>query len=205
MNYAEGKAIVMHAMDRLRMVGLVDFSVMLYLIHLSRIKTFQVSRLEYPRRQIETLLFSYDIEDSEILKVIFKIFNDDIVKIDSQAFYDVLNPLAEINEEWYSKHYISIFEELLFKIVSNQYSYEFLQPLEITKLISKLSGYNKNGVVYNPFAGLASYGIEMNVSSGYIAEELNERTWAIGVLRLLAHDINTDNYICQDSILKWRS
>ncbi len=205
MSYAEGKALVMHSMDRLRMVGLIDYSVLLYILYLCRHRLLNVSNSDYNRENplghINSILeHTSDIENSDVLIEIFRIFREDLESINSHIFTEIVSLHSQLNNNWFDDYYVTIFEELLLKISSNQNSYEFIQPTEITKLISELSGYKQNEFVYNPFAGAASYAVGMNISSEYYAQELNPKVWAIGTLRLLAHNIKIDNYVCQNSI-----
>ena len=94
----------------------------------------------------------------------------------------------------------------------------YMQPHNLTRII--LSQYN-GGSVYNPFAGLASYHIEMahglrkegcgfynydthydernSLGEHYYAEEIDELTWAIGKLRLMFNHMDSPNYILGDS------
>lgn len=92
----------------------------------------------------------------------------------------------------------------------------WMQPKELTQLI--LTKY-RGGSIYNPFAGIASYAVQLHIEFGepeinyypnrgvgdnYYAEEIDELTWAIGKLRLLAYDSDSANYNLGDST-KWRS
>lgn len=212
MSYAEGKAIIWHAYNRLGMTQLVDKSVFLFLIHMCREKIFSdfsnpSFRNDYVYKLIENKVWYGDIENHSILREVTQAFNDELSYFDkdSNTFYDIVCSLMEISSEWYYDYYTKIFNELLLLIFSKYQSNEFFQPAEITYVISKLSGYKNNDVVYNPFAGLASYGVELNVTNGYFAQEKDKKTWAIGVLHLLANNINADNYVCQDSVLNWEA
>ncbi len=172
MSYAEGKALVMHSMDRLRMVGLIDYSVLLYILYLCRHRLFNTQNPDFNRSSVIghiNRIFEYtpDIENRDVLIELFQIFSEDLENINSQIFSEIVSLHSQLNNNWFDDYYVTIFEELLLKISSNQNSYEFIQPTEITKLISELSGYKQNEFVYNPFAGAASYAVGMNVSSEY--------------------------------------
>lgn len=79
---------------------------------------------------------------------------------------------------------------------------EFYQPLEVTHLVTELLKSRNVKLVYNPFAGIASYQLN-NVSAHYYSQEINESTWVIGKIRLLISGIETD-YVCEDSISQWK-
>jgi type I restriction enzyme M protein len=212
MSYSEGKAIVMHSFDRIQISKIEDKTVFIYLLHLCRQKIFDdykhsSFRNDYVYKLIENKVWYGDIENHDILRELTQVFNEELSYFDndSQAFYDIVYSLMDISSEWYDQYYTKIFDELILLIFSYQQSNQYFQPIEITRLIAKLTGFSNNGVVYNPFAGIASYGVEMNVSTGYFAQEQNKKIWAIGVLHLLANNICTDNYECQDSILYWKA
>lgn len=110
--------------------------------------------------------------------------------------------------------WVEDFEQAMNKIMSYSGDIRFSQPKEITRLI--LSRY-KGGSMYNPFAGIASYNIQKNYECSvsnyfdparklgdfYYGEEINPEAWALGKLRLLSYDCDSENYILGDST-KWR-
>jgi Type I restriction-modification system methyltransferase subunit len=79
------------------------------------------------------------------------------------------------------------------------------QPTEVAKLIFKLGDSNRPMEVYNPFAGLASYGIYFGKNHHYVAQEINKHTWALGKIRLLLNDAYVYDYKLEDSIHNWNS
>lgn len=115
--------------------------------------------------------------------------------------------------------WVEDFENTLGAIMSYSGDNYWIQPEELTRII--LTQYN-GGPIYNPFAGLASYAIQLhyevelgekefwpsNIPSClgdiyYFGEEIMNVAWAIGKLRLLAHESDSKNYIIGDST-KWR-
>src|SRR5690606_8557239 len=85
-----------------------------------------------------------------------------------------------------------------------RYGGEFIQPIELTRLICKLADLPVNSKVFNPFAGLASFGVLLKQGQYYFGQEFNRSTWALGTLRLMAYNrIEASNYVCEDSISKW--
>jgi type I restriction enzyme M protein len=67
----------------------------------------------------------------------------------------------------------------------------WMQPQEVTDFMVSLVDFKKDSVVYNPFAGLASYSIALN---GYnvVGEELDSTTWAIAQIRLFANGVSSN-------------
>lgn len=79
------------------------------------------------------------------------------------------------------------------------------QPYEISKFICLLGNSPKIMRVYNPFAGLASYGVYFGQQHNYTGEELNERIWALGKVRLILNHVKEDGYTRDNSIYHWNS
>lgn len=109
--------------------------------------------------------------------------------------------------------WIEDFEKTLSSIISYSGNSQWIQPEELTRVI--LTQY-KGGSIYNPFAGLASYAIQIhhlcghkdayvyfNIGDYYYGEEIQNLAWAIGKLRLLAYDSDSKNYNLSDSS-EWR-
>lgn len=119
----------------------------------------------------------------------------------------LVNELLRFNGEKLKEYFPEIFDDLLYKLSNAQgkLSGEFIQPLEITQFIMNLAHLPDDAKVYNPFAGVASFGTFLNHNQHYYGQEFNERTWALGTLRLMAHGQNAFNYILDDSIEHWNS
>src|SRR5690606_32952362 len=77
-------------------------------------------------------------------------------------------------------------------------------PKEISRLIIELANLENNAKVYNPFAGLASFSIYLKDDQEYHGQEINTSTWAIGQLRLRAHNKGYGfSYELGNSIENW--
>lgn len=75
----------------------------------------------------------------------------------------------------------------------------YLQPREVTDFLVQLADFPKGVTVYNPFAGLASYGISLP-NNKVVGEELEATTWAIAQIRIFATSANT-HISCGDSFI----
>ncbi|WP_047549097.1 N-6 DNA methylase [Psychroserpens sp. Hel_I_66] len=101
-----------------------------------------------------------------------------------------------------------VFDNLLFKLASNQgkYSGEFLLPNEVSSLVMQLVDIPNRAKVFNPFAGLASFATHLSIAESYYGQEIVNSTWALGMLRLLrlekSNNINID-FRVEDSINNW--
>lgn len=111
--------------------------------------------------------------------------------------------------------WVLAFDDVLYKIQGFAGNKVWMQPKELTKLV--LTKW-KGGSIYNPFAGIASYAVQLHMPCGesdydfyfdrsvgnhYYGEEIDELSWAIGKLRLLAHYSDSENYNLGDSS-SWR-
>lgn len=78
-----------------------------------------------------------------------------------------------------------------------------LQPVAITKLcLSLLDDMKENDVIYNPFAGMASYPSYMP-DVKFVGEEINRTTWALSQIRMDAFGANAEIALA-DSIANYR-
>lgn len=121
------------------------------------------------------------------------------------AIDEVYKVICSIDDEWYGQHQTNLVEDIILWIADNsgKAAAEFIQPVEITKLAASICGYKGHGSVYNPYAGSASYAAEMCPKNDYVGEEINIHTWVIGILRMLAHGLDTEMLSVRDSYRNW--
>ena len=128
-------------------------------------------------------------------------------EIELNAFFSY--EYSEKENEFQTEKWISFFEESLSKIQAYSREKIWMQPEELTKVIlsKKLAGR-----LFNPFAGLASYSVHTvfeedgfynkdGVGENYIGQEIDEQSWAVGKLRLLAYQTDSEHYTISDSRL----
>lgn len=118
----------------------------------------------------------------------------------------IINEIALINREILHEHFSEIFDALLYKIITSQgrRSGDFLQPIELSRLIVGLVNIDSKATIYNPFAGLGSYPVLMNANQKYLGQEINNKVWALGYLRLMAYgQEDSIVYKQEDSIANW--
>lgn len=123
-----------------------------------------------------------------------------------QFFEQLSLELNKCENRFFTNNYAEIFDRVIYQLSVSQarLNGEFIQPVELTRFICGLTELKERAKVYNPFAGLASFGVFIKASSSYFAQELNQYNWAMGTLRLKAYQrINNVNFLCQDSILNW--
>jgi type I restriction enzyme M protein len=103
--------------------------------------------------------------------------------------------------EYIKLNFGEIFELLLDRYLSydSKISGIIIQPKEVTQLVVGLVNLNKYAKVYNPFAGLVSYCINSKENKYFHGQELMESTWALGMLRLLAHNESSNVYYLSEN------
>jgi type I restriction enzyme M protein len=142
----------------------------------------------------------------EIAEKLLNNFSRDISVIDKHLLIEIFNLLDEIDNDLYQLYSAELIDDIYLEIAqrTGRKADNIIQPKEITQLIDSLIELPPNAQVYNPFAGLASYGVGFRASCNYHGQEINQNIWSLGVIRLLAHHVKVDNYVCEDSFYNWQ-
>ncbi len=138
-------------------------------------------------------------------KIIQSLFHP-LGKIDEPEIFEIVEKLEKIDRKILSENFSEIFDSILYKIIQSQgrYANEFVLPSGISKYMVSLSNLKEGAKVYNPFAGMASFGVFAGLGIEYIGQEINKTIWAIGELRLMAYNrTNNYYYFYGDSINEW--
>ncbi len=204
----EIKTKLWRAFDALRPeVQVEDYYVILFLLSLHKDKVLKIdSRAEdnFSFENIETALLESDVK--EPYKEILEFFQPTLNSLSSNALKLITQTICDLDHSIVSNNFPELFDSVLFDLSKSQGKMggESIQPLEITRLINRLSQLPKDAKVYNPFAGLASFALNIQEGQYYFGQEFNPKTHAIGALRLMAHK-KTDytKYVCNDSISSW--
>ncbi|WP_310559183.1 N-6 DNA methylase [Flavobacterium sp.] len=158
--------------------------------------------------ELKKLIFESDLntETKDTYLMIFDVLSDSLSKVFSQPLSYLNFHLFQIEKELLSENFSSVIDDIIYKISKSQgrYAGEFIQPLELSRLMCGLANLRINSKVFNPFAGLASFDVYLNKSQNFYGQEINKKTWAMGALRLMAFGKQVSSeYICEDSILNW--
>lgn len=190
--------------------GLVLYALALHNNEDFRKETNGINPYSFDVRMLEDTVYHLPEDNvyTYALKDIFPIFANDLSNLsvrNTSLLERMFLEVRELPDEWYQKFYPRLYDELTLRLSasSGRSAGEFMQPVEITKLIAGLTGYHGYGSVYNPYAGSASYAIELGIKADYYGEELNEKTYAIGVMRLIAHNLNPKMISLKDSYRDW--
>ncbi|MFD2907514.1 N-6 DNA methylase [Flavobacterium ardleyense] len=145
--------------------------------------------------------FAQDFKYSKVIEIYAPI----IKFIPGEKLIQVINSFQYFDNSILKEQFQEIFDTLVYKLSEAQgkYTGEYIQPYEITRFIMNLAKIKANDTIYNPFAGLASYATFLDNSNHYYGQEINHKTWALGYLRLLAHNLKDFDYKLEDSLENW--
>jgi type I restriction enzyme M protein len=137
---------------------------------------------------------------------IYESFKSPIKRISPKGLLTIIQVVSNVDHKVLSANFLDIFDSVLYRITELQgrYGGEFIQPIELTLFICALADLPKESKVFNPFAGLASFGVFLDQGQDYLGQEINRKTWALGALRIMAYErLGASQYLCDDTILNW--
>jgi type I restriction enzyme M protein len=163
---------------------------------------------DFDLSNFKTLILESNLntENKETYILISEVLGDSLSKVFSQPLWYLSFHLFQIDKELLSENFSGAIDDVIYRISQSQgrYAGEFIQPVELTRLMCSLANLRMNSKVFNPFAGLASFDVYLNNSNNFVGQELNKKTWAMGALRLMAYGKRVSSeYLCTDSILNW--
>lgn len=118
----------------------------------------------------------------------------------------ILNLFRNLDAYTLQENFSDIFDDLLYKLIKyrSRSSGEQILPFEISQFVSNLVELPDNAKIYNPFAGLASFGVFTNENHEYLGQEVNYNTWILGQLRLIAYNRGDNSKLLfESSVEKW--
>lgn len=188
-----------------------DYDVVLFLLSAYKDDLISIDLIHenfYSQESLNKQLRSLDNLFSYQYAPIINVFEPSLHRLSLHGIRDLFIVLSKINKQVLIENFSVVFDSVLYRISQSQGSYsgEFIQPVELTRFMCGLADLKKNAKVFNPFAGLASFGVYLDQDLNYYGQEQNEKTWAIGALRLMAYQrLAFSRYDKDDSILHWPS
>lgn len=186
-----------------------NYYVVLFLVSLYKDKILTadvVVENKYIKEQIESALQKRESGLEEGYRNIYKSFAPILNSLSKKGLTSIVKVICDLNHKILSENFSELFDTILYNLAQSQgrYGGEFIQPLEITRFICGLFELPEGAKVFNPFAGLASFGVNLDKGQDYFGQELNQKTWALGALRLMAYERpGSSRYVSDDSILNW--
>ena len=184
-------------------VNTEDYSVVLLFVYLRSENLIAQHLLNEPHPKHVFIQLLQNAESESIQKV-FNVFSPSVDRLSERSLNNIFDLLSSIDSEWLRKNLAFIYDETLERIALSQgrRGGEFIQPKQLTDFVEAYVGSTKGLKIFNPFAGVASFIKDSKDSSFVYAQELNQKTWAIGQLRLIVHNIAAD-FKWEDSITNW--
>ena len=141
----------------------------------------------------------------KINEIFSRIF-DDSKGVEFLKYYSNSNLLEELNHFSQADNFGKVFDIFLEVIVGFQGKKmgEFILPTEIGEFLIDLGGLKNNASVFNPFAGLATFGVNLADNQTYLGHEIDELIWAVSILRLNAHNrLSKSEFLNANSFSNW--
>lgn len=160
--------------------------------------------IDYPEELYKHVFYSLE-EDPQYSRIV-NVYNPIIRSIPEVKLNEILQNFTMLNLKVLDTYFDKIFDDLLFMLADSQgkYSGDFLLPYEISEFVMDIADVPRNGSVFNPFAGLASFAANLNNEEKYYGQEISNTTWALGMLRLLRQKSNVSiDYKLEDSVSNW--
>jgi type I restriction enzyme M protein len=157
-------------------------------------------------KKLVTGLRNSDSELANQYVSILSSFEPIIARLSESATKHIISVLRDLDMRVLEEHFPEVFDSVLYRIAEShgRSRGEFMQPAELTRFICNLADLPISSRVYNPFAGLASFNVYLGQGCYYFGQEHNQKTHALGVLRIIAYKkYRTSKYVCDDSITHW--
>lgn len=205
LTYEDVHEIIWNALHEVR--GYVsDVKVVLYLLHACREGFFDSHSDDlYPDIYLAQLLKDRGCPDYEW--DLLSVFERPLREFQNarDRFRLLIQAFSNLDEGWHRAYGSQLFDDILSSItdLEGKSMGGYTQPCELSRFVATISGYDGNGTLYNPFAGSGTYCTEMAGNGRFVAQERIQNAWAIGVLRLLANQMDPTTFLCGDSISQW--
>lgn len=188
-------------------LGAENYPVVLFLLSLLKdgiFDEFNISNSKNLYEHISNSVSKLDKETAEAYETMLEFYKPLINNYGGLIY--LIQSLKELNQNSLKENFAVLFENLLYEVskTRGRFAGESLMPIEISRFICGLVELPANAKIYNPFAGLASFGIFFKEGENYLGQEIDKSTWALGLLRLLASKrLDTSRFIVGDSINNW--
>ena len=189
-------------------IGADDFHLVLFLLTIKRIgfkSEFLSNSIPNQVSILEFLRHSDYANASSIIDV-YGVYDSLIYRLPKEKLVQLYQVIDSIDSKILNDNFLEIFDFILYKFLQSlgKFSGEFILPLELSRFMINIANPKHNAIIYNPFAGAASFGVLAPEQTNYIGQEINQTTWVVGDLILLAtNSFHSKSLILGDSIKQW--
>jgi type I restriction enzyme M protein len=151
------------------------------------------------------------IEESEsknafIYKSIWDLFKPKLTRLHPLSLFKIVSILRALDQHFFEEYLSLIFDNFLYILIKYEGRKTGIGtlPVELSQFLLNLAELPPDAKIYNPFAGIASFGVFTEQSHRYLGQELNYTSCAIGQLRLIAHNLEANSeFLSGDSMQNW--
>lgn len=186
-----------------------DYDVILLIASIYKDGIVSHDNFSYNAFNVERLLHGKDFDsniDTQKYSEILPVYENALRRLGSTGIHMLFDLLSSIDRAELVNHFPELFDSILYRISEShgKEGGESILPKELSQFICEVVDLPKEAKVYNPFAGLASFNVFIPGAVNYFGQEINRRTWALGTLRLMAHERNhSAQFEIGDSIQEW--
>jgi type I restriction enzyme M protein len=180
-----------------------DYSLVLLLIYL-RSENLISEKLNVNNGPKSSLVTIMKETEDVIVQKIYQSFLPIVEGLSKESIRLIIDLLNSVDSKLLKKNIAKIYDDTLEHIVlfQGRRSGILSQTNQLTEFINSYIGSTKNKRIFNPFSGVASMIKGFDQSKSIYAQEINQKTWAIGQLRLIISNSKAV-YNCDDSIMNW--
>ncbi|QKJ63325.1 N-6 DNA methylase [Flavobacterium sp. M31R6] len=185
-----------------------DFHLVLFLLTIKRMGFKSEFFSNSMENQVALLDFLSDYDNVNASNIIdvYGVYDSLIYRLPNEKLIQLYFVIDSIDSKILDDNFLEIFDYILYKFLQSlgKFSGEFILPIELSRFMINIANLKHKGSIYNPFAGATSFGVLAPENSNYIGQEINQTTWVVGVLRLLAtNSFHSKSLILGDSIKQW--
>lgn len=189
-------------------IGSDDFHLVLFLLTIKRMgfKAELLFNSVGNENVILDFLRKEDFNNNDNIINIYRVYDSILFRLPKEKLIQLYIVIDSIDSVVLDQNFLIIFDDILYKFLQSlgKFSGEFILPIELSRFMINIANLKRNARIYNPFAGAASFGVLAPLESEYIGQEINQTTWVVGMLRLLATDsFYHKTLILGDSIRQW--
>lgn len=130
-------------------------------------------------------------------------------KLGAEKLNALLIAVDDLDSAAISNYFSDVVEAIVVSLnkVMGRLGEASVQTAELTRFLLMIADLHAGDKVYNPFAGMASFGLQLPEGVSYFGQEVNESVHLQGLCRLFARYEGTKwpHFAHEDSIKKWNA
>jgi type I restriction enzyme M protein len=168
------KSKIWSMFDILRIENITSesYHVLLFILSAYKDGLFDKEILKEPQNLNQRLIDKLHSIDSDLANQYYSIlisFEPTILQLSERGLRKIISQIIEFDSAILKDHFPVVFDNILYQIAQSQGKSggEYIQPIELTNLICDIADLQPESRIFNPFAGLASFGLCFEKSQYY--------------------------------------